>query len=455
MKILIIGDGKVGFTLAENLSRDAENDVTIIDKNAEALRATIESLDVRCIKGNGVSAGVLREAGVDEADLLVAATSSDEMNMVCCLTGKRLGARHTVARIRDPEYADELSTLKDDLELDMGSNPERAVAGEIARLLEFPTAAGVEVFARGRAEMVEIKARAGMPTANMPLREVSKRLTSSILIGAIQRGGEIIIPSGDEVIRADDRLHIVGQPARIFQFCAQLGLHRQKIKNVMIVGGGRVAYYLAKHLEEIDVRAKILEISRDRCLALNELLPQTLIIHGDGSDDRLLRSENLGEMDSFIAVTGIDEENLMTALLAKHCGVPKVVAKINRAGYTEVINDMGIDNLVQPKLITSNYILRYVRGLKNAMGNPVNALYKIVGGAAEAIEFTAGPACRLLNIPLKKLRLIKGVLVAIIARKNEVIIPHGNDVIRAGDSVVLLSMGRELSDLDDILAGEG
>ncbi|MDR3207813.1 MAG: Trk system potassium transporter TrkA [Oscillospiraceae bacterium] len=454
MKIVIIGDGKVGFTLAENLSRSADNEVTIIDKNAEALRNTIESLDVRCIKGNGVSAGVLREAGVSEADLLIAATSSDEMNMVCCLTGKRLGARHTIARIRDPEYADELSTLKDDLELDMVINPERAMAGEIVRLLEFPTAANVEVFARGRVEMVEIKATDGMTAVNMPLKEVSKRLTSSILIGAIQRGGEVIIPSGEEIIRAGDSLHIVGQPARIFQFCAQLGLHQQKIKNVMIVGGGRVAYYLAKYLDEIDVKVKILEIKRERCLELNELLPKALIIHGDGSDDRVLRSENLGDMDCFISVTGIDEENLMTALLAKHCGVPKVVAKINRTGYTEVINHMGIDNLIQPKLITSNHILRYVRGVKNAVGNPVNSLYKIVGGAAEAVEFTAGPAARLLDTPLKKLKLIKGVLVAVIARKNEVIIPHGNDMIRAGDAVVLLSTGRELTDLDDILAEE-
>ncbi|MDR1158928.1 MAG: Trk system potassium transporter TrkA [Oscillospiraceae bacterium] len=451
MKIIIIGDGKVGYNLAENLSRESDNDVTIIDKNAEALRKTIENLDVRCIKGSGVSTKILLEAGVREADLLIAATSSDEMNMVCCLTAKKLGAEHTIARIRDPEYANELSQLKTDLGLDLVINPERAVASEIVKLLEFPSASSVEMFAKSRVEMIEIKVPADMPIVGMPLKDISKKVSSSVLIGAVARGGDVIIPDGETVIQAGDLIYIIGRPSRIFRFCTQIGLHTQRVKNVMIVGGGRIAYYLTQYLDESEIRVKIIESRADRCVELSELLPRTLIIHGDGSDDKVLHSENLSHMDAFVSVTGMDEENLMTALLAKWCGVPKVVAKINRTGYTQVIHDMGIDNLVQPKLITANYILRYVRSLQNEMGNPVNTLYQILGEQAEAIEFIISRPSKLLDTPLRKLPLVRGVLVAVIVRGSDIIIPHGNDCLRLGDHVVLITRGRPLSDLDDIL----
>ncbi|MDR0382002.1 MAG: Trk system potassium transporter TrkA [Oscillospiraceae bacterium] len=449
MKIIIIGDGKVGYNLAENLSREPDNDVTIIDKNAEALRKTIESLDVRCIRGSGVSTKILLEAGVRETDLLIAATSGDEMNMVCCLTAKKLGAEHTIARIRDPEYASELSQIKADLGLDLVINPERAVASEIVKLLEFPSASSVEMFAESRVEMVEIKVSAGMPITGIPLKDIKK--VSSVLIGAVAHDDDVIIPNGETVILPGDLIYIIGRPSRIFRFCSQIGLRTQRIKNVMIVGGGRVAYYLAQYLEEIEIKVKIIEINADRCVELAELLPGALIIHGDGSDDAMLRSENLGHMDAFVSVTGIDEENLMTALLAKWCGVPKVVAKINRTGYTRVIHDMGIDNLVQPKLITANHILRYVRGLQNAMGNPVNTLYQILGEQAEAIEFIISRPSELLDTPLRKLPIVRGVLVAVIVRGSDIIIPHGGDCLRLGDHVVLITRGRPLSDLDDIL----
>jgi len=454
MKIIIIGDGKVGYTLAENLSGDEDNEVTIIDKNAEALRDTIESLDVRCIKGNGVRTSTLLDAGVRETDLLIAATTSDEMNMVCCLTAKKLGAQHTAARIRDPEYADELSQLRFDLELDMIINPEQAVASEIVKLLGFPSNVKIETFAKGFVEMVEILATPNLTILNMTLKEISKRISASILIGVILRDGKVIIPDGDAKILENDKLYIVGQPARIFHFCTRIGIQTRKIKNVMIVGGGRIAYYLAKYLAEIDVRAKIIESNHARCQELSELLPDTLIIQGDGSDEKMLRSENVGDMDSFIAVTGMDEENLIIALLAKRLGAANAVAKINRMFYVDIINDIGIDHIVSPKLVTSNYFLRFVRGLKNAMGNPVEMLYQIVGGLAEVIEFIAQPSTRLLDIPLKKLKLVEGVLIAIVARKNEIIIPHGNDLIKEGDRVILITNGLALSDLNDILAGD-
>lgn len=450
MKIIIIGDGKVGYNLAENLSKE-NNDVTIIDKNSEALKKADEFLDVMCIKGNGLSTKVLLEAGVNEADLLIAATTSDELNMVCCLTAKKLGAGHTIARIRDPEYADELSQLKDDLDLDMVINPERAVAGEIARLLEFPPAVNIDIFAKGQVEMVEIKVTQDMSIIGMSLKDISKKLSSSILIGGVLRDDDVFIPKGDFIVEENDTIYIVGKPLKVFHFCKRIGIHVQKIKSVMIMGGGRIAHYLAKYLDEMEMKVKIIEINRERCVRLTELLPNALVICGDGSDESVLLSENLSDMGAFISLTGRDEENLITALLAKQYGVKKVVAKINRINYSGVIKNMGIDNVVKPKLITANYILRYVRGLQNAMGNSVNTLYRIMGDRVEAIELIATNLTTFLDIHLKKLQIVEGVLVAAIVRKNEVIIPHGNDVIKAGDNVILIAKDKKLTDLNDII----
>jgi len=454
MKIIIIGDGKVGYSLAENLSNE-NNDVTIIDKNSEALKKASEYLDVMCIKGNGLSAKTLLEAGVKEVDLLIAATSSDEMNMVCTLTAKKLGAHHTIARIRDPEYANELSVLKIDLGLDMVINPEQAAASEIARLLRFPSAANVEIFSKGRVELVEIKVLQGMSIIGMQLKDIFNRGTSPVLIGAVVRGEEVIIPGGEFKIEENDSMYIVGRPSSVSNFCRQIGKFSIKVKNVMIVGGGRIAYYLAKYLDESGMKAKIIEIDKQRCVELTELLPNTLIINGDGSDDTVLHSENLSDMDAFISVTGRDEENLMSALLAKQCGVQKVIAKINRINYSSVIKNMGLDSVVSPKVITANNIVRYVRGLKNALGNPIQTLYRIIDDQAEAVEFIASKSTRFLNIPLKDLKMVKDLLVVAIVRKNDIIIPHGKDVIKQGDSVILIAKDKQFSDLNDIIIPGG
>jgi trk system potassium uptake protein TrkA len=454
MKIIIIGDGKVGHTLAENLSNEG-NDVTIIDKDPEPLKKASEYLDVMCIKGSGVSTSVLLEAGVKDADLLIAATTSDEMNMVCCLTAKMLGAAHTIARIRDPEYASELSALKRELGFDMVINPELECANEIGRVLSHPTAVYVEPFAKGRVELVELKAEKGMPLAGMKVKDISARISSTILIGAVQRGNEVIIPNGDFLVEENDMIYIIGRPFDVHDFCSRVGLQANKVRNVMIIGGGRIAYYLAKYLDEAKIRAKIIEIDRDRCYELSELLPNTLIINGDGTEETVLNSENLKDMDAFVALTGRDEENLLASLYARQCGVRRVVAKVNRMTYASLIKGMGVDSVLSPKQITANGIIRYVRGLKNAMGNPVETLYRIIDGKAEALEFTAGKSTRFLNIPLRDLDLKKGILVAAIVRKNEIIIPHGNDEIRLGDSVILIVKDKHFSDFNDILASRG
>jgi len=454
MKIIIIGDGKVGYSLAENLSKE-NNDITIIDKNPEALKKANEYLDVMCIKGNGLNASVMLNAGVKETDLLIAATSSDEMNMVCCLTAKKLGADHTIARIRNPEYANELSALKTDLGLDMVINPEQAAANEIARILRFPSAANVEVFSKGRVELVEIKANQGMSVIGMKLKDIFEKYSSAVLIGAILRNDDVIIPSGGFKIEENDIMYIVGRPSSVSDFCKHIGKYTGKIKNVMIAGGGRIAYYLAKYLDESHMKAKIIEMDRQRCTELSELLPNTLIICGDGTDETILHSENLSDMDAFVSVTGRDEENLMSALLAKQYGVQKVVAKINRMNYSAIIKNMGIDSVISPKMITANNIVRYVRGLKNALGNPIQTLYKIIGDQAEAIEFIAGKSTDFLNIPLKNLKMVKGVLVAAIVRKNDIIIPHGKDMVKQGDSVILIAKDKQFTDLNDIIAPGG
>lgn len=454
MKIIIIGDGKVGYSLAENLAKE-NNDVTIIDKNAEALKKASENLDVMCIRGNGVSTKILMEAGVKEADLLIATTTSDEMNMVCCLTAKKLGANHTIARIRDPEYANELSLLKADLGLDMVINPEQAAASEIARLLRFSSAANVEVFAKGLAELVEIKVTDGMSVIGMTLKGIFNKISSSILIGAVLRQGEVIIPKGDFEICEDDTIYIIGRPSRVSDFCKKIGKYTPKIRNVMIVGGGRIAYYLAKYLDEMEIKVKIIEMDREKCVELSQSLSHALIICGDGSDESVLHSENLSDMDAFVSVTGRDEENLMSALLAKQCGVHKVVAKINRINYASVIKNMSIDSVVSPKLITSNRIVRYVRGLRNAMGNPIETLYKLIEDKVEAIEFIANKSTSFLNVPLKNVKIVQGVLVAAIVRGNEIIIPHGKDSIKMGDSVILIARDKQFQDLNDIIVSGG
>ena len=449
MKIIIVGAGKVGYSLAENLSAE-DNDVTIIDKNGDKLQEAIENLDVKTVKGNGVSAKVLMEAGAREADLIIAAASSDEGNMVCCFTAKKLGAKHTIARIRDPEYADELSQLQIDLDLDMIINPEQSVAKEIVKLMGYPSAINVELFAKGRVEMAEIKISPAMPVAGMSLKDIAKKIYSHILIGAILRGGEAIIPNGESVVEAGDILYVVGSHLRMFHFFTRLGLSAPKIKNIMIVGGGRIAYYLARYLAAINIKVKIIESDSRRCEFLAESL-DVLVLNGDGTDYRVLNEENLSEMCGFVALTNIDEENLISALYAKRHGVPKVVAKINRTGYIDIIKDVGIDNIVSTKTITANYILLYVRGLSNAMNNPVNTLYRIVDNLAEVIEFTATENTKFLETPFRKLSLRKNILIAAIVRNNLIIIPHGNDVIKHKDIVILITKDLNLSNLNDIL----
>ena len=445
MKILIIGAGKVGYNLALNLSKE-NHDVIIVDNDQKALDRAEENLDVLCLKGNGVSTHILIEAGIHETDLLIAVTNSDEVNMVCCLTGKKLGAPKTIARIRDPEYAHELTMLKEEVGLDMAINPEHAAAEETARNLAFPAAVNVESFAKGRVKMIEINVAEDMPIAGVKLKDMSSKIHHPILVGAVVRNGQVIVPNGDFQIEVGDSIYILGNSSGIINFFKGWDNYSNKVRNVMIVGGGRIAYYLTKLLNDMGAKVKIIEIDREKCINFAEMLPHALIINGDGTDEELLLSENIGEMDVFIALTGMDEENLISALIAKQNGAKRVASKISRMNYMVMVNKLGIDNVICPKVITTNQILKYIRG------NSIESLYRIVEGQAEILEFIPKEDSKIINIPLKKLQLQKDVLIATIVRKNEVVIPRGNDIIRKGDRVIVIIKNIKIFDLDDLIA---
>jgi trk system potassium uptake protein TrkA len=449
MRVIIVGAGKVGYGLAEKLSSE-DHDITIVDINSDVVKKVGDQIDVICIKGNCLSTKVMIDAGVKEVDLLIATTTRDEINMICCLTGKKLGARYTIARIRDPEYSVELSQLKSELGLDMIINPEQITALEIAELIKFPAAINVENFSKGHVEMLELKLN-DEPIINMTLESISSNFYSYILIGAVLRNNDLFIPSGDFILKSNDIIYIIGRPARIFEFCKKLGIRLQKIKNVVMVGGGRVAYYLAKYLIETEIKVKIIESNRARCLELAELLPKALVIFGDGLDENILNTETLNSTDALVSVTNRDEENIISALLAKQYNVSKVLAKINRINYYNTIKDMGIDNIILPRFIIINFILKYIRGLQVKRSDSINALYEIIDGRAEVIELSVDDDLNFLNTPLYKLKFRKNILLAGIVRGNDIIIPHGSDIIKKGDDVIIIAKDKKIMELNDII----
>ena len=452
MRILIVGDGKVGYTLASELLREG-HDITIIDHNEAVLRKTEDNLDVICIHGNGANASTLMEAEVERADIMIAATATDEVNMLCCLIGKHLGAKFTIARIRDPEYNESLSMLQHDLGIDMTINPERDTAQEISRMLRYPFANNVEPFAKGRVELVEFLAHEGDMILGKPLKELTSRHSDipRVLYCAVEREGEVLIPGGEFVIVAGDRVHVAADMFTITQFFRHIGRTSKPVKDVMVLGGGRISYYLAKMVERMGIHVSMFEINPEKAKLLSETLPHADIIEGDGTDQDLLEQENLPGMDAFIALSDRDEENLMTGLYARTHGVPKVIVKTNRYAYRDVIANLGLENQVSPRIITCNALLRYVRARVNARGTTVEKLYRLVDGKAEALEFIAKKGDPYIGIPLKKLDVRKGALVAIILHKGKVIVPFGDDVIEAGDHVVIISTASGISDLNEVI----
>jgi len=454
VKIIIIGTGKVGFSLAEQLLNE-KHDITIVDTQDSALHRATDALDIMSVKGNGVSTDTLREAGAEDADLLVAATNSDEVNMVCCLTAKHLGAKYTIARIRNPEYNLGLHELKKNMGIDMVINPENATAVEISRLLRFPSAANIETFCRGRVELMGFRLQEGDFLVNQPLHALSAQVKQlSLLVCAVDRDGEVTIPNGSFVPQVGDKLYLIGRPTSLDQFFRLLGRYSPKVKTVFIVGGGKISVYLTAILEKMKMRVKIVELSEKRCRLVSEMMPRTTVICGDGTDQELLESERMSAADAFVALTDRDEDNLIISLYAMQQGMHKVVTKCNRQNYTGIARAVGLDSVISPKLITAAQILQLVRGMQNSQGSVMNTLYRIADGTTEAMEFTVGPSTRHLNVPLRDLHLHKGILIAVIMRDGEIIIPEGSSCIQEGDSVIIISRDRPIQDLNNIYAEE-
>ena len=386
MKIVIIGDGKVGYKLAKQLSSE-KYDIILIDNNEEKLRKSIERMDVFCVAGEGGSVEVQQRADVPHADLVIACTSTDECNMLSCLIARRLGARHTIARVRNPIYYKQIDFLKKDLHLSMVVNPELIVAGDITRLLLFPDASKVETFVKGRVELVEFPIHCGK-LEGLSLSELYARFQVQVLVCAVESGETVLIPDGDYILKAGDKLHIAASHQNMEQFFKKIALRKEKIKNAMICGGGRVAYYLASQLCNLGMNVKIIERNRERCEELCELLPQATIINGDATEHDLLIEEGIEKTDAFIALTGMDEENIIMSLFASKQSVSKVIVKINEDRRAMMIDELGLDSIVSAKTATADAILGYVRARRNSQCSAnVETMYQLLDGRVEALEF--------------------------------------------------------------------
>lgn len=451
MDIVIIGDGKVGHKLAMQLSGEKYN-VTLIDKSEKKLRDAVNEMDVSCVVGDGASANIQRQADVPGADLVIACASTDEMNLFCCLLARKLGAKQTIARVRNPIYYGQIDLLKEDLKLSMAVNPERALAGEISRVLIFPSAAKIETFAKGRVELVEVTYPSHSSIEGLSLSELYKKHQIKMLVCAVQRAGEVYIPDGNFVPQPGDKINIAASHQEIERFLKLTNGMRDKVKNVMICGGGRVAYYLGSQLLELGMQVKIVEIDEKRCMELCDLLPGATIIHGNATDHELLEEEDISKADAFVSLTGMDEENIIMSMYAKTRHVPKVVTKVNDEGLQSMVDQLGMESVVSAKNVTANVITSYVRAMRNSMGSAnVETVYKLIGGKIEALEFRIREKTKYTGVPLKDLRLKLNHLVACIVRNRRIIIPGGNDTLEVGDNVIVISMEQGLEDLQDIM----
>ncbi len=452
MKIVIVGAGKVGMALAEQLS--ADHNVTVIDQNPQLVNNIINVHDVMGVCGNGASYEVQKEAEVGKADLLIATTSGDELNILSCLVAKKLGVNHTIARIRNPEYETQLRFMREDLGLSMSINPEKAAAREIARVLRFPAAMKVESFSKGRLELIEYRVPEKSMLDGMKLLDLYKSIHVRVLICAVDRRGETIIPSGDFVLQAGDRIYLTAAPEQLAQFFRQLGVFRNRASTVMIVGASKICYYLASDLLRMGMSVKVIDQSEQRCLQMSEKLPKVLYIVGDGTDSELLQEEGIRQTDAFVAITGIDEANILMGMSAArqsgdNC---KVIAKINRRSLVELVNaESMIDSVISAATVTSELIVQYVRAMESASGAKIKTLHRLVEGAVEALEFEVPADAPFLGIPLKDLKLKSGILLAGIVRRNgQIVIPSGNDALQPHDDVIVVTTGM-LQDIHDIM----
>lgn len=450
LNIIIVGCGKVGMTLIEQLSKEG-HDITIIDKNATKVQEMSNLYDIMGLVGNGASYSVQMEAGIENADLIIAVTASDELNLLCCTVAKQVGDCAAIARVRTPDYSKEAGYLREKLGLTMIINPELEASLETARILYLPTALEVNSFAHGQAEIVKFKIPEGNLLDGMTIATLGKSITNEILICAIERDGEVYIPGGNFQMAKDDIVSFVAPRRHIRSFLKKIGFKTKQVKDAMIVGGGKASYYLAKQLIAMGIDVKIIEQNKERCEELSILLPEAIIINGDGTDEEVLREEGIEYAQAFIPLTGIDEENIMLTLHAKQVSNAKLITKINRSTFKNVISKLDLGSVIYPRYITSEAIIAYVRAKKNSTNSNIETLYHMFDNRAEAIEFRVDEPSSVTGIPLKDLMLKNDLLVSFIYRNGKVQIPSGLDTIEVGDSVMIVTTHTGLDNIQDII----
>lgn len=450
LNIIIVGCGKVGRALVEQLSKEGHY-ITIIDKNPEKIQSLTNLYDIMGIVGNGASYSVQMEAGIEDADLIISVTDSDELNLLCCTVAKQVGDCSAIARVRTPDYSKEVSYLRDKLGLAMIINPELEAAKEAARILYLPTALEINSFAHGQAELIKIKVPEGNTIDGMTIAHLGRKIAPNILICAVERDGEVTIPAGDFTIQRGDIISFAASRKVAKQFLEDIGFKTNQVSNTMIIGGGKSTYYLAKLLMNMGIEVKIIESNRQKCEELSILLPKAIIINGDGTDEELLKEEGIETAESFVPLTGIDEENVMLTLYARKVSKAKVITKINRMTFKTVLNDLDLGSVIYPRYITSEAIVAYVRAKRASRGSDIETLYHIFDSKAEAIEFRIREESLVTDVCLANLSLKKNLLIAFINRNGKIIIPSGNDCIRVGDTVTIVTTHTGLKDIRDIL----
>ena len=453
MNIIIVGCGKVGSTIANQLCNEGY-DVTVIDNNPNKLRAVSDGMDAMAMVGDGTSYTTLREAGIENADVLIAVTDSDEKNLLCCVIGKRTGNLAAIARVRNPVYSNEREFLQKGFGLAMLINPESAGAEEMGRIFRFPSALNIETFAKGKVELLTVRISDKSLLAGKPLTYIHQKLRTDVLVAVVRRKGQVIIPSGDFVIEAGDLVSVIAEHEQAHEFFRKIGIETHRVRDVMIIGGGKMTYYMAKNLAASGIGVKIIEKDLRRSELLSELLPDAEIICGDGTDEDLLLEEGIENVDGVAAVTGMDEQNIMLTLFARSQSENvKTVTKVGKLSFTKVIDSLDLGSVVNPKETTAEYIIQFVRSMRASMGSNVENLYKIASGEAEAIEFHITEKTRAVSIPLVKLNTKKNILIGKIFRNGRAFTPTGHDSIEVGDSVILVALSKDkIRDLDDILA---
>ncbi|MBQ4057316.1 MAG: Trk system potassium transporter TrkA [Lachnospiraceae bacterium] len=451
MQIIIVGCGKVGYAIAQQLNEEG-HDITIIDTNREKVEQTISTLDIQGVEGNGTTFNTLLEAGIKASDLLIAVTGKDEVNLLCCLIAKKAGNCNTIARVRNPEYVNETNYLREELGLSMVINPELTCARGISHLIEIPSALDFTTFAKGRANMIEISIPEKSVIDGMTVIDFSKKINNKTLICSIERGGEVIIPDGNTILYEKDKMYVIIPPSELHSFLHKIGIKTKPIKNVLIAGGSKVAYYLTKCLEEAHIQVKIIEKDFKNCEQLSERLPHTLVIHGDASNRQLLLEEGIDNMDAFVSLTNMDEENMLLSLFANKVSQAKIITKIDKISFEEVINELPIGTIACPKNITAKSIIQYVRGVQNSFGSNIETLYRILDDKVEAIEFKVKQSSKVTGKPLMDLNIKKNLLVCAIFRNGKIITPTGKDTIETGDHVLIITTNKGLADITDILS---